>query len=135
MSKPIAATEARTKLANIMGTYASSIVRAEECIKRFAAESGHLGGSAYLEFQTDGVWGGEATVMVDESTHGETVSYTIKISWSSTRRTIAMAAATLQNYQRALSLAAHLQAAIDSMPSVVADPPELDPEDLSETTP
>lgn len=62
------------------------------------------------------LWANDASVHIKEKTNGQ---YTVTISWSSSERTVPMAMSTLDTYQKAISLAARIQAFLDILPEVV----------------
>lgn len=65
-----------------------------------------------------GVWGCETRIDLHE--RGDKVrTYNVNVNWSSTRRTVSQATVAIANYQKALTLAAELQAVIEGFPKVV----------------
>lgn len=55
------------------------------------------------------VWAGDCDVIINRRTAG----IIAEISWSSTNRTVAMAVATVANYQKAIELAAYCEAVLN----------------------
>jgi len=75
-----------------------------------------------------GTWADEVNVDISRQRTGrsnvndeKTVTYSVKINWSSTRRTLAMALTALNNYKKAIALAANLEALINGFPTVVEE--------------
>ena len=75
-----------------------------------------------------GTWADEASVDISRQRTGrsnvndeKTVTYSVKINWSCSRRTVSMALTALNNYKKAIDLAANLEALISGFPTVVEE--------------
>jgi len=98
----------------------------EECADEMEKDDFSFG-HPFIELKS-GTWADEVTVDIGRQRTGRsnvnddrTVTYTVKIGWSSTRRTLAMALTAIANYQKAVALAATIEALVEGFPTVIEE--------------
>lgn len=111
--RTITQQEARDRIAEVLERHGQT---------EYAAEfREHSSVHAYLEIETPNIFGSGVSVGILEGggrIADRQMTYRVEIGWSSTNRTVAQATATLANYQKALALAAEVEAVIQAMPPV-----------------
>lgn len=115
--EPITKEVARSRIANLLAC------------EGFQEEAKKMANTDWLHIEfTNGIWADSGELYVKESYAGligegterqQTLTYVVQVNWSSTHRSVANALTALANYQKAIELAAKVEALVEKFPTVV----------------